>query len=72
MRSLIIKVVIGVLALGLVVGGYFYVQHEMRVYKALIVTQGGVADIINFIKMEFPDQVADYQAKIKAQQVPQK
>lgn len=57
------KIVIGVLIVGGIVGGYFGVKFQIKLYNAILITQRGLADTINFLKTEFPTEVADYIAK---------
>ena len=43
-----------------ITGVWFGYQYEKRIYDAIVITQRGLADVINFVKTEFPDQTANY------------
>lgn len=47
----------------LIAGAYFGYQYEKKIYDAIVITQRGLADVINFVKTEFPEQTASYVQK---------
>lgn len=63
------RIIIGVLIIGGVVGGYFGVKYEIKLYKALLATQINQADVVRFLRQEFPAQVQHYTETQKAGQV---
>ncbi len=62
------KIVFWMLLISFLIGMFFFIQLQRKFYQAILATQAGVVDTVNFIKMEFPNQVADYQNKIKEAQ----
>ncbi len=62
------KIIIGALILGGLVGGYFGVRYEIKVYNTVILENQRINVLEDFVLYAFPDQVDSYQAVIKAKQ----
>ena len=61
------KIIFTLLLLAFATGIFFYVRFQQKLYNAILVTQIGASDVVNFLKTAFPNQVAEYQAKQNAQ-----
>ncbi len=53
-------ILISIVLVALVIGIYYFVNFQMKMKDAIIATQSGQTDVINFLRQQFPDQVKAY------------
>lgn len=56
------KIILAVLVIAVLVGGFYFIRFQRTLYNAIKITQFGLADTVNFLKVKFPAEVAEYNA----------
>jgi len=61
------KIIIGVLVLGGLVGGYFGVRYQVRLYNTVVLHNTQLIYIKSFLVTTFPEQAKAFDLAVKAQ-----
>ena len=61
------KIIIGVLILGGLVGGYFGVRYQIKVYNTLVLHNAQLIYLKTFLATTFPEQAKAFDLAVKAQ-----
>lgn len=54
------KIVLWASTIAIIGGMVVFTRFQIKLYNAILISQRGLADVVNFIKTEFPEQANHY------------